>query len=138
MSGETRSHIGWAMLSARKEALCPPPRTKRSLHIFGATVLFNGQVVPRDAFRQVVATRRAAFPDIRVTVEDQVAEGDRVSTRRTWEATHQGTYRGIAPTGKRVKWTQISIVRFADGRIVEDWPVADELGLLQQLGQPIG
>jgi predicted ester cyclase len=106
--------------------------------IFAATVLLNGQPVARDAFRQLVTARRAAFPDVHVTVEDQVAEGDKVSTRRTWQATHQGPYRGVAPTGKRVKWTQISIVRFADGKVVEDWAVGDELGILQQLGQPLG
>lgn len=85
-----------------------------------------------------MAARRAAFPDIYVTVEDQVAEGDKVSTRRTWEATHRGSYRGIAATGKRVKWSQISIVRLADGKIAEDWAVADELSILQQLGQSFG
>ena len=105
--------------------------------IFAATLVLNGQVVARDAIRQVVAARRAAFPDIHVTVEDQLAEGDKVSTRRTWQGTHQGPYRGIVPTGKRVKWTQISVVRFADGKIVEDWAVADELGILQQLGQSL-
>jgi predicted ester cyclase len=102
--------------------------------IFASTVVVNGQPVTRDAIKQLVAARRASFPDIRVTVNDQVAEGDKVSTRRTWEATHQGPYRGIAPTGKRVKWTQISIVRFAGGKIVEDWVVGDEFGILQQLG----
>jgi len=106
--------------------------------IFAETVVLNGQPVARGAFRQIVATRRAAFPDIQVTVEEQVAEADKVSTRRTWQATHQGPYRGIAATGKRVKWTQISIVRFVGGRIVEDWAVADELGLLQQLGHSTG
>jgi predicted ester cyclase len=80
-------------------------------------------------------SRLSAFPDIQVTVDDQVAEGERVSTRRTWHGTHQGPYRGIAATGKRVTWTQISIVRLVGGRIVEDWAVADELSLLQQLGQ---
>src|SRR5688572_1447845 len=103
--------------------------------IFAATVMLNGQPVARDAIRQLVTARRAAFPDIQVTVEDQVAEGNKVSTRRTWQATHQGPYRGIAATGKRVKWTQISIVRLVEGRIVEDWPVADELSILQQLGR---
>ena len=102
--------------------------------IFAPTVLVNGTPIARDAVKQLVVARRAVFPDIRVTVEDQIAEGDRVSTRRTWEATHQGPYRGIAPTGKRVRWTQISIVRFAGERIVEDWVVADELGIVQQLG----
>jgi predicted ester cyclase len=102
--------------------------------VFAPTVLLNGQPVPRDAIKQLVTARRVAFPDIHVTVEDQVAEGDKVSTRRTWRATHQGTYRGIAATGKPVKWTQISIVRLVEGRIVEDWPVADEFAILQQLG----
>ena len=101
--------------------------------VFAPTVLMNGHPVGREAIRRLVATRRAAFPDIAVSVEDQVAEGDKVATRRT-QATHQGPYRGVAATGNRVSWTQISIVRLADGKIVEDWPVADELDLLQQLG----
>jgi steroid delta-isomerase-like uncharacterized protein len=105
--------------------------------VFAPTLVLNGQAVKREAIRQVVASRRAAFPDIRVTVEDQVAEGEKVSTRRTWHATHRGAYRGIAPTGKQVTWAQISIVRFAEGKIVEDWPVTDELSLLQQLGHVV-
>jgi steroid delta-isomerase-like uncharacterized protein len=102
--------------------------------IFAPTVVFNGQPITRDALKQALAGRRTAFPDIQVTVDDQIAEGEKVSTRRTWQATHRGQYRGIAPTGKQVKWTQISVVRFSQGRIVEDWAVADELGILQQLG----
>jgi predicted ester cyclase len=102
--------------------------------VFAPTVVFNGQPVALETIKQSLAGRRAAFPDIQVTVEDQAAEGDKVSTRRTWRGTHQGPYRGIAPTGKRVTWTQISIVRLSEGKIVEDWAVSDELGLLQQLG----
>jgi steroid delta-isomerase-like uncharacterized protein len=102
--------------------------------IFASTVVFNGQSVTRDALKQALAGRRAAFPDIQVTVDDQIAEGEKVSTRRTWRATHRGPYRGVAPTGKRVKWTQISVVGFSQGRIVEDWAVAHELSILQQLG----
>jgi len=111
---------------------------QQSLHvvdeIFAPTVIFNGQAVTREALKQALAGRRVAFPDIQVTVDDQVAEGEKVSTRRTWRATHKGPYRGVAPTGKAVKWTQISVVRFSQGKIVEDWAVADELGILQQLG----
>jgi predicted ester cyclase len=103
--------------------------------IFALNVILNGTSVSREAIKQLVTARRAAFPDIHVTVDDQVAEGDKVSTRRTWQATHQGPYRGLAATGKRVRWTQISIVRFAESRVVEDWAVADELSILQQLGQ---
>jgi len=102
--------------------------------IFASNVVFNGQSITRDALKQALIGRRAAFSDIHVTVEDQVAEGEKVSTRRTWRATHHGVYRGIAPTGKQVSWTQISVVRFSQGRIVEDWAVADELGILYQLG----
>ena len=102
--------------------------------IFASTVVLNGQPVTREALKQALAGRRDAFPDIQVTVDDQVAEGEKVSTRRTWRATHRGPYRGVARTGKQVKWTQISVVRFSQGRIVEDWAVADELSILQQLG----
>ena len=94
----------------------------------------NGQSVTREALKQALAGRRVAFPDIQVTVDDQVAEGEKVSTRRTWRATHKGPYRGVAPTGKAVKWTQISVVRSAQGKIAEDPAVADEPGILQQLG----
>lgn len=102
--------------------------------IFAPTVLFNGQSITREALKRALAGRRTAFSDIHVTVEDQVAEGEKVSTRRTWRATHRGPYRGVAATGKRVTWTQISVVRFSQGRIVEDWAVADEVGILQQIG----
>ena len=102
--------------------------------LFAPTVNFNGQPVTREALKQALAGRLTAFPDIHVTVDEQIAEGDKVSTRRTREATHRGPYRGVAPTRKRVRWTQISIVRLAQGRIVEDHAVADELSLLQQLG----
>ena len=102
--------------------------------IFASTVVFNGQSITRDALKKALAGRRGAFSDIHVTVDDQVAEGEKVSTRRTWRATHQGLYRGVAPTGKQVTWTQTSIVRFSQGRIVEDSVVSDELSILQQLG----
>lgn len=102
--------------------------------VFAPTVIFNGQSITREALKQALAGRRVAFPDIQVTVDDQVAEGEKVSTRRTWRATHKGPYRGVGATGKVVTWTQISVVRFSQGRIVEDWTVADELSILQQLG----
>jgi len=102
--------------------------------IFASNVIFNGQPITRDALKKTLAGRRTAFSDIHVTVDEQVAEGERVSTRRTWRATHRGPYRGVAPTGKQVTWTQISVVRFSQGRIVEDWSLAEELSILQQLG----
>ena len=105
--------------------------------IFAPNVLLNGRAATPDTIRQMIAARLTAFPDIRVTVEEQVAEGDRVSTRRTWNGTHQGTFRGIAATSKHATWSQISIVRVAEGKIVEDRVVTDELGLLEQLGHAL-
>lgn len=77
---------------------------------------------------------RSAFPDIRFTIEDQIAEGDRVVTRWTARATHQGAYQGVPPTGKAGIVTGITISRFADGKIVEGWTNLDALGLMQQIG----
>ena len=86
-----------------------------------------------DAVKRGVAARRAAFPDIRVTIEDMLAEGDKVAARLTFEGTHQGSFQGIAATGKRVTWSGIWIYRVAHRKFVERWHNYDMLGLLQQL-----
>ena len=88
----------------------------------------------REGYRQYYSALRTAFPDLRATVEDQIAEGDRVVTRWTCRATHSGEFRGIPPTGSQGRVTGITIDRIADGKVVECWTNADELGLLQQLG----
>jgi steroid delta-isomerase-like uncharacterized protein len=75
-----------------------------------------------------------AFPDVHLTVEDMLAEGDTVVWRFTVRGTHQGSFRGIAPSGKRVVLTGIAISRLQDGRLAENWNETDDLGLLQQLG----
>ena len=75
-----------------------------------------------------------AFPDLHFTIEDQIAEGDRVVTRFTARGTHQGAFIGIPPTGKQGVVTGTGIDRFANGKIVEAWFNSDDLGLLQQLG----
>ena len=83
---------------------------------------------------------RAAFPDSHHTVEDLIAEGDKVVTRFTWSGTHRGEFMGVPPTGRRVAVGGIWIHRVIGGRIVEgrDWGQVDWLGLLQQLGAPPG
>lgn len=77
---------------------------------------------------------RTAFPDSRMTVEEMIAEGDTVTARWTCRGTHKGDLRGIAPTGKQITVSGISIGRFADGKVVEGWVNWDALGLMQQLG----
>jgi steroid delta-isomerase-like uncharacterized protein len=88
----------------------------------------------REGYRRFFATLRAAFPDLRFTIEDEIAEGDRVVTRWTARGTHEGAFQGIPPTGKPGVVTGITIKRLADGKIVEGWTTVDELGMLQQLG----
>lgn len=88
----------------------------------------------REGYRQFWTAPRAAFPDLRSTVEDQITDGDRVVTRWTRHATHAGEFRGISPTGKQGRMTGITIARVAGGKVVECWTNADDLGLRQQLG----
>ena len=77
---------------------------------------------------------RQAFPDSYFTVEDMVAEGDKVATRKTFHGTHQGEFMGIPPTGQQVSTGLIDVVRIVDGKVVEHWSMGDNLGLMQQLG----
>ncbi len=101
-------------------------------------VLFHAPV-PMDttgakALKQVWAVLLRAFPDLHVTVEDLIAEGDKVVCRNTVTGTHLGEYRGLPPTGKSVTYNEIFIVRFAGGRIAEIWGVVDVFSQMQQLG----
>lgn len=85
-------------------------------------------------FASNVAGLRAGFPDIHFTLRDMVAEGDRVAVRWTWEATHAGSYRRWAATGRRVRNSGIAVYRFREGRIVGGALETDRLGVLQQIG----
>lgn len=87
-----------------------------------------------EAYRELLTSQFNAFPDGRYTIEDQVAEGDRVVVRWSFTGTQKGEMLGIAPTGKRVTMTGISIIRLVGGKIVEAWEEWDNFGMLQQLG----
>jgi steroid delta-isomerase-like uncharacterized protein len=84
--------------------------------------------------KRTIELNRGAFADMRLTVEDQIAEGDRVVTRWRGEMTHTGDLGGVAATGRRVTITGITIDRFEDGKIAEAWRNMDTLGLLRQIG----
>lgn len=77
---------------------------------------------------------RAAFPDLHYTLEDTIAEGDKVVQRFTARGTMQGPFLGMPATGKRAIWSEIHIVREAGGKFVEHWASVDQLGMFQQLG----
>jgi len=87
-----------------------------------------------EGFKAARMRRNAAFPDWKVTVNDIIAEEDKVVARATGQGTHLGEYMGIPPTGKVVTVSWIAIYRVADGRLAEHWQHIDELGLRQQLG----
>jgi hypothetical protein len=85
-------------------------------------------------FKQMESEWYDAFPDLHVTIDDMVAEGDKVAIRITWTGTHKGEIMGIPPTNKKVTGSLIAIDRFAGGKIVEDNGQFDALGLMRQLG----
>jgi predicted ester cyclase len=87
-----------------------------------------------EAAKQEAANFRQGFPDVISTIEDLIAEGDKVVARWRSRATHQGEYMGIAPTGNEVEFTGISFYRIEEGKIAESWSVEDQLGLMRQIG----
>lgn len=88
----------------------------------------------REALKQFMASLLAAFPDGRWTVEDQVAEGDKVVTRWSFIGIHQGELMGVAPTGKQVTTSGMTIDRIVEGKVVEEREEWDTLGMMQQMG----
>ena len=87
-----------------------------------------------EAHLQFVLSIFSAFPDVHYDLVDQIAEGDKVASRWRCVATHRGEFMGVAPTGKQVTVTGLTINRILNGKIVEEWAEWDNLGLMQQLG----
>ena len=93
-----------------------------------------GEVRGLTALKQFVQSWRTAFPDARLRIEEQVAEGDRVATRWTFTGTHQGTFRGVPPTNEKITMGAMYFYRIASGKVVEIHAMVDSLGLMRQLG----
>jgi steroid delta-isomerase-like uncharacterized protein len=87
-----------------------------------------------EGVKAVVAGYRAAFPDLRIMIDEQIAEGPLVATRWTARGTHRGDFNGIPPTGRESTVTGITIDRVSNGQIAESWTNWDTFGLLKQLG----
>jgi steroid delta-isomerase-like uncharacterized protein len=105
--------------------------------VIGASYVNHDMPAPApgiEGFKQVIAAFTAAFPDMRVVVEDVLAEGDKVVSRGHFTGTHRGAFMGLPATGKPVRVGYIDVWRVADGKLVENWVKLDELGLMQQLG----
>ncbi len=105
--------------------------------IVAADINFRGSlslaVKGIDGFKRYVNMVRAAFPDFHNSIEDLIAEGDKVAARLTYRGTHQGELFGLAATGKVVTYAGIAIFRIANDRIFDGWVLGDLLSLLQQL-----
>lgn len=98
-----------------------------------------GTINGRDALLSLIDSFLSAFPDLSVSVEAILADGDDVTVRYTWKGTHREPFQGIPPTGKQVSVFGISIYRIRDGKITEEWWMEDIIGLMQQLGVvPVG
>ena len=123
---EALSSGDWELISKTIDEVVEPDaliRTPLPIEATGAELL-------KEVFRRLLR----AFPDLHVTVEDMIAEADKVVARDTVTGTHQGDYMGIPPTGKPVAYNEIFIVRIADGRIAETWGIVDVLSQMRQLG----
>jgi steroid delta-isomerase-like uncharacterized protein len=97
----------------------------------------NGQVVGRDGLKQSMSRHLGGFPDLHVTIDEIVAEGNKVAIWYTVQGTHRGEFEGIPPTHKQVKWFGFDLLSLESGRIAEGRFVSDLLGLLRQLGATV-
>jgi len=87
-----------------------------------------------DGVKAFVAVVRNAFPDLTITIDHAIAEGDFVALHITASATMKGEFAGMPPSGKHATWEAVHISRFVNGKVAEHWVVQDQLGMLQQLG----
>jgi steroid delta-isomerase-like uncharacterized protein len=88
----------------------------------------------REGVKLLPNMMHSAFPDFKATIEDMIADGDKVVIRMTWEGTQKGEFMGIPPTGKSMSIGVIDIMRIASGQLVEHWGQMDSAALMQQLG----
>ena len=103
-------------------------------HVNGGPGALPGLPPGPEGSKQLVMVYRNAFPDVQLTIDEQIAEGDKVMTRWTAHGTHKGELAGIPPTGKSATVTGVGVDRIVNGKIVESWGTFDQFGMLQQLG----
>jgi steroid delta-isomerase-like uncharacterized protein len=93
-----------------------------------------GRTPDKNGARQLYKTLRNAFPDFRAEIHWQLADGDRVTTYKTYHGTHRGEFLGVAPAGRKIRFETVDVMRVRDGKIAEHWGVANLFFLMQQLG----
>src|SRR4051812_47859440 len=95
-----------------------------------------GRTPDKAGARELYRVLRAAFPDFHADIHWQLADGDRVTTYKTYHGTHKGEFFGVAPTGRKIQFETVDVMRVRGGKIAEHWGVADLFSLMQQLGAP--
>src|SRR5215217_7997139 len=131
LSGHQKEeHVG------RREQGPSAPGASRALEPYWQPRRRSRTLCPRSrrGCKQEAASVRRGFPDLESTIEELIAERDKVVVHWRAQATHQGEYMGIPPTGNRVNFRGISIYRIEGGQIAESWGVSDDLGLMRQIG----
>ncbi|HEY1970414.1 MAG TPA: ester cyclase [Pseudonocardia sp.] len=107
-------------------------------HIFADDFLDHtpqpGRTPDKDGARVLYRLLRAAFPDFHAEIHWQAADGDLVTTYKTYHGTHEGDFLGVPPTGRKIHFETVDAMRVRDGQIVEHWGVANLFSLMQQLG----
>jgi steroid delta-isomerase-like uncharacterized protein len=93
-----------------------------------------GRTPDKDGARQLYKILRTAFPDFRADIHWQLADGDRVTTYKTYHGTHLGEFLGVSPTGRKIQFEAVDVMRVRNGKIAEHWGVANLFSLIQQLG----
>lgn len=99
-----------------------------------AHITIGGAPHGPQGLKLMIVLFRTAFPDLLCTVEDEIVEGDKFAVRWSMRGTHRGMFLGNPPTGKQMSVSGLSYGRTLDGKVVEDWTLIDQLGMLQQLG----
>ena len=93
-----------------------------------------GRTPDKDGARQLYKILRTAFPDFHAEIHWQLADGDRVTTYKTYHGTHRGEFLSVAPTGRKIQFETVDVMRVRNGKITEHWGVANLFSLMQQLG----
>lgn len=93
----------------------------------------SGVAADLTGFKQTLTALRAAFPDLRYTIEDEIAVGDRLVHRLSARGTQKGDFRGVPATGKQTTWAEVHIGRVVDGKLVEHWGLGDQEVMMKQL-----
>ena len=93
-----------------------------------------GSAARAEAVKQIVTQFRTGFPDLNIVIEELIGEGDWIAARATTRGTHHGTIFGVAPTGRKIAVTGLTMVRLADGKLTESWVKNDMASLMAQLG----